>query len=264
MNEIPSTGRDSLPLSGQRLLEAPCLRFEDAWKAGQTPQVEAFLGGAAGLHRAALLKELVRLDVVYRRRRGESVSSAEYLGRFPDLDATWLERELMPATLDDPRAAGLGETLSLVKPPVAANRLASAPGDSIQVPGYEVLGELGRGGMGVVYLARNVVLDRREVLKVVNQKLLGDPAVAERFLREMRAAAKLSHENVVKAHRTRRPANRWFLRWNMSREKTWRNWCSARGRCRSRTPAITPRRRRWGCNTPTSRCWSTATSSRKT
>ncbi len=49
-------------------------------------------------------------------------------------------------------------------------------------------------------LAKNVVLDRREVLKVVNQKLLGDSGVAERFLREMRSAAKLNHENVVKAY----------------------------------------------------------------
>jgi hypothetical protein len=65
---------------------------------------------------------------------------------------------------------------------------------------YEVLRELGRGGMGVVYLARNKLMDRPEVLKVVNQRLLGHSGAAERFVREIRAAAKLSHPNIVTAH----------------------------------------------------------------
>jgi WD40 repeat protein/serine/threonine protein kinase len=65
---------------------------------------------------------------------------------------------------------------------------------------YEVIRELGRGGMGVVYLARNKLMDRLEVLKVVNKQLLGNPGAAERFLREIRSAAKLSHPNIVTAH----------------------------------------------------------------
>ena len=55
--------------------------------------------------------------------------------------------------------------------------------------------------MGVVYLATNIRMKRPEVLKVVNKALLdGDPGMAERFLREIQAAARLSHENVVKAY----------------------------------------------------------------
>jgi hypothetical protein len=65
---------------------------------------------------------------------------------------------------------------------------------------YHVMRELGRGGMGVVYLAKNVLMDRLEVLKVVNKALLDTPAAAERFLREIRSAAQLSHDNVVKAY----------------------------------------------------------------
>ena len=69
------------------------------------------------------------------------------------------------------------------------------------MPGYEILGELGRGGMGVVYLAKNVLMNRLEVLKVANKALLDrQPGAAERFLREIRAAAQLGHENVVKAY----------------------------------------------------------------
>ncbi len=65
---------------------------------------------------------------------------------------------------------------------------------------YEVLRELGSGGMGVVYLAKNKLMDRLEVLKVVNKALLDRPGSVERFLREIRSAAKLNHPNVVAAY----------------------------------------------------------------
>jgi hypothetical protein len=67
-------------------------------------------------------------------------------------------------------------------------------------PQYEVLRELGRGGMGVVYLAKNKLMDRLEVLKVVNKALLDRPGAVERFLREIRSAAKLHHPNIVSAY----------------------------------------------------------------
>jgi formylglycine-generating enzyme required for sulfatase activity len=67
-------------------------------------------------------------------------------------------------------------------------------------PQYRVVRELGRGGMGVVYLAHNVLMDRPEVLKVLGPALLSVPGARDRFLREIRAAAKLDHPHVVKAH----------------------------------------------------------------
>ena len=67
-------------------------------------------------------------------------------------------------------------------------------------PQYEVIRELGRGGMGVVYLAKNKLMDRLEVLKVVNRQRLDDPEAAERFLREIRSAARLNHPNIVTAY----------------------------------------------------------------
>jgi serine/threonine protein kinase len=67
-------------------------------------------------------------------------------------------------------------------------------------PQYEIVRELGRGGMGVVYLAKNKLMDRFEVLKVVNKTLLDQPGAVERFLREIRSAAKLNHANVVAAY----------------------------------------------------------------
>jgi serine/threonine protein kinase len=86
-----------------------------------------------------------------------------------------------------------------VPPTVSHVRPATLP-ELHEHPQYEVLRELGRGGMGVVYLARNKLMDRPEVLKVVGKHLLDQPGAAERFQREIRAAAKLSHPHIVTAH----------------------------------------------------------------
>ncbi len=65
---------------------------------------------------------------------------------------------------------------------------------------YDILRELGRGGMGVVYLAQNKLMGRPEVLKVVSSHLVNRSGVADRFLAEIRNAAKLHHTNVVTAY----------------------------------------------------------------
>lgn len=66
---------------------------------------------------------------------------------------------------------------------------------------YVIERELGRGGMGVVYLAREVKLDRLVALKVLPPHLAADPTIRERFLREARTAAQLSHPNIVPIYR---------------------------------------------------------------
>lgn len=62
---------------------------------------------------------------------------------------------------------------------------------------YSLEAEIGRGGMGIVYLALEVRLDRPVALKVLPQELSQNPGVRDRFLREARTAAKLSHPNIV-------------------------------------------------------------------
>lgn len=64
---------------------------------------------------------------------------------------------------------------------------------------YQVLKELGRGGMGIVYLANNVPLDRWEVLKVLNPSLYENDIARKRFQAEIRAVAKLNHPAIVNA-----------------------------------------------------------------
>ena len=74
------------------------------------------------------------------------------------------------------------------------------PAELANHPDYEVIRELGEGGMGVVYLAKNRLLDRQEVLKVIGRHLIEKPGVLDRFLREVRAAASLDHPNIVRAY----------------------------------------------------------------
>jgi len=65
---------------------------------------------------------------------------------------------------------------------------------------YEIMRELGRGGMGIVYLAENKLMGRQEVLKVVSSQLINRRNVLDRFLAEIRNAARLHHPNVVTAY----------------------------------------------------------------
>ncbi len=68
------------------------------------------------------------------------------------------------------------------------------------VAGYEILEEIGHGGMGVVYRARQVERDRIVALKVIRHERLTNPDVLNRFRREAQAAARLSHPNIVSVY----------------------------------------------------------------
>jgi len=69
-----------------------------------------------------------------------------------------------------------------------------------RIPGYEIQGELGRGGMATVYLAVQLSLSRSVALKVLAPHLANDPVDKERFLREARFAANLHHPHIVEIH----------------------------------------------------------------
>lgn len=102
-----------------------------------------------------------------------------------------------PALADFPPAAPL-----VVAAGPATTRAVheGVPAALLNNPDYEMLKELSRGGMGVVYLVRNRRMDRLECLKVVNAELLQSSGAMERFEREMRSAAKVNHPNIVTAY----------------------------------------------------------------
>ncbi len=69
-----------------------------------------------------------------------------------------------------------------------------------RIPGYDLLGKIGEGGMGEVYKARQISLDRLVAIKVIRKGLAEDPHFVQRFQREAKACARLRHPNVVAAY----------------------------------------------------------------
>lgn len=65
---------------------------------------------------------------------------------------------------------------------------------------YRIEREVGRGGMGIVYRARDLTLDRPVAIKVVHPELAANPTIASRFLTEARTVAKLRHPHIVTIH----------------------------------------------------------------
>src|SRR5207244_2792848 len=87
---------------------------------------------------------------------------------------------------------------SLAETPSVETLFASSALTARQLGDYEILAEIGRGGMGVVYLARQLSLGRLVALKMLPADLACDEVALARFRREIRALARCDHPNIVK------------------------------------------------------------------
>ncbi len=124
-------------------------------------------------------------------RQGKRPSVEEFARRYP----THAEeiRDMLPALLLMEKAKTTDESPGPQSP---ARTAASAPQLS-QLGEYQILREVGRGGMGVVYEAQQLSLGRHVAIKVLPSHALLDPRHLRRFQREARSAAKLHHTNIV-------------------------------------------------------------------
>ena len=102
-------------------------------------------------------------------------------------------RTLQPDIQSGPTLSASADRPTATGPPSSDTIDAPTP----ELPGYEVLCELGRGGMGVVYLARDLKLNREVAVKVVLGGAVAGPEAMVRFLAEAEALAALQHPNVV-------------------------------------------------------------------
>ena len=96
-------------------------------------------------------------------------------------------------------------TVRIGKPTPPSARVAvrsdsgdAAPATLVEVRGYRIDREIGRGGMGSVYLARQLSLGRPVAIKIMSKEWAADPVFVARFTREAYAAAQLSHPNIVR------------------------------------------------------------------
>ena len=71
---------------------------------------------------------------------------------------------------------------------------------TLDIPGYQIVERIGRGGMGTVYKSRQLSMDRIVALKVLNDRYTNDEKFIKRFIREARSAGRLSHPNVIHVH----------------------------------------------------------------
>jgi serine/threonine protein kinase/Leucine-rich repeat (LRR) protein len=205
------TDADGQRLAMARRLERVCSHFEKAWKTvlpeEAPPRIEDYLDGCPTAECAAVLQELIALDVHYRRRSGEVPAPADYQARFPALGTADLVRLLDASTASissppehpapRPNAAGAAPAdasgFDFLAP-------AQGPDEIGRLAHYRVLRVLGQGGMGVVFHAEDTLLERPVALKVMRPEVAGDLAYRQRFLREARATAAIKDDHVVTIH----------------------------------------------------------------
>jgi serine/threonine-protein kinase len=204
-----------IDLTGERLsatmvevLERACDRFEDAWLTGRRASIEDELAAAQGPLRSALLRELVVLDLLYRRRDGASPTPDEYRSRFPDA-ATAVAAAFDAASTGEEGGRGSSAdrtSVDTTRPPGATpgglpgvpsgagarSRSATTAGSR-----FRVIRPHARGGLGEVFIARDEELNREVALKEVLLEYAHDPQVRARFVLEAEITGALEHPGVV-------------------------------------------------------------------
>ncbi len=214
-----------------RRIEELCDRFEAAWKAhirgeGPRPQIEEFLPQVDSSDCPALFRELLPLDVAYRKQVGEVPVPEDYEQRFreyrediqdvfrewaqPSEDSDGPPRRRFPIRLNCPHCQN---PIAIVEDEAQDEVICPSCGSSFHLDPdrtptwspeklpdlgkFKLLEKVGHGAFGTVYRARDTELDRVVAVKVPRSGTFATQEDEDRFVREARSAAQLSHAGIV-------------------------------------------------------------------